>query len=467
MHLTNKHKGIANEIIAGLTIFCTISYIAIANPLILKDVGMPMGAVFFATCVASAMGSIWCGLYAKSPTAIAPGMAFNIFLVNYVTKTNWSWSSALLVCFIAGFVLWIISKTNFRTALIRSLPYPIRAAIIGGIGALLADKALSFTRVPNTLQFVPGKVWIFLIGFSVIVVGDIILRRYSENLKKRGLINKTNFFEFLGRASLLISIAICVLIARKMIIPESTDIGHSMKISWLWFSNDVSIISALEGLKNPGVLAFLIFLLYMLIADIAGTPYQLLDKDDEEREEKVRRGFIVDSGMNMIAPIIGTSPVVYYAENNAAKVIGGKSGYVAVTTGISFIIFLMVGCIMSYSKTSLFQIIPQVAIAPALFYIGIRIIAEQISNQTDRIKKGKRKVRSNKNNDSECVVPAALSIVLTPVIGIEYSLAVSLAVYMAFYFTLSPEGFKSKENIYVFILSILALLAIIARLTLV
>src|SRR5690348_18341874 len=53
------------EVVAGLTTFLTMAYIVFVNPLILGDAGMDKGAVFVATCVASAMGTLVMGLYAN------------------------------------------------------------------------------------------------------------------------------------------------------------------------------------------------------------------------------------------------------------------------------------------------------------------------------------------------------------------------------------------------------------------
>ena len=42
------------EILAGITTFVTMAYIVFVNPSILKDAGMPVAAVFAATCLSAA-----------------------------------------------------------------------------------------------------------------------------------------------------------------------------------------------------------------------------------------------------------------------------------------------------------------------------------------------------------------------------------------------------------------------------
>ena len=59
---------------AGLTTFLAMAYIVAVNPGMLSETGMDFGAVFVATCLAAALGSIVMGLVANYPVALAPGM---------------------------------------------------------------------------------------------------------------------------------------------------------------------------------------------------------------------------------------------------------------------------------------------------------------------------------------------------------------------------------------------------------
>ena len=70
---------VKTEVIAGITTFLTMAYIAFVNPTILSDAGMDFGAVFVATCIAAAIGTLIMGLYANYPIALAPGMGLNAF----------------------------------------------------------------------------------------------------------------------------------------------------------------------------------------------------------------------------------------------------------------------------------------------------------------------------------------------------------------------------------------------------
>ena len=52
------NSSIRVELLAGLTTFLAMSYIIFVNPSILSEAGLDWGAVFVATCIASAFGCI-------------------------------------------------------------------------------------------------------------------------------------------------------------------------------------------------------------------------------------------------------------------------------------------------------------------------------------------------------------------------------------------------------------------------
>jgi AGZA family xanthine/uracil permease-like MFS transporter len=69
--LRDKGTDVPTELLAGLTTFLTMAYITFVNPAILSDAGMDFGAVFVATCLAAAIGTLVMGLYANYPIALA------------------------------------------------------------------------------------------------------------------------------------------------------------------------------------------------------------------------------------------------------------------------------------------------------------------------------------------------------------------------------------------------------------
>ena len=70
-----KENGttVSTEIVAGITTFFAMAYIIFVNPDMLAQTGMPYGAVFLATIIASVIGTLVMGLFANVPYAQAPG----------------------------------------------------------------------------------------------------------------------------------------------------------------------------------------------------------------------------------------------------------------------------------------------------------------------------------------------------------------------------------------------------------
>ena len=105
-------------------------YITVVNPSILSETGMDFGAVFVATCLAAALGSLIMGVYANYPVALAPGMGQNTFFTyGIVLGMGHTWQSALGAVFIAGILFFIISVTPLRRWMLESIPSNLRIAL--------------------------------------------------------------------------------------------------------------------------------------------------------------------------------------------------------------------------------------------------------------------------------------------------------------------------------------------------
>src|SRR5215469_15120899 len=106
---------VRTEVVAGCTTFLTMAYIIFVNPLILGDAGMDRGAVFVATCIGTAIGTLVMGLYANYPLALAPGMGLNAYFTYGVVKgLHYSWEVALGAVFISGVLFMVLSVTRVR-----------------------------------------------------------------------------------------------------------------------------------------------------------------------------------------------------------------------------------------------------------------------------------------------------------------------------------------------------------------
>src|SRR5438876_2494788 len=85
--LSQHGTTVRRELLAGVTTFLTMAYIIFVQPAMLsgrssgQTTGIDFAAVMAATCIASAAATLLMALYARYPTALAPGMGVNAFFV--------------------------------------------------------------------------------------------------------------------------------------------------------------------------------------------------------------------------------------------------------------------------------------------------------------------------------------------------------------------------------------------------
>src|SRR5438067_11105418 len=154
--LAENRTSVRIEIVAGATTYLTMAYIVFVNPVILAAAGMDHGAVFVATCLASALATLLMAFLANYPLALAPGMGINAYYTYGVVKgLHYSWEVALGAVFLSGVLFLILSVTQVRTWIVDAIPRSQKMAISAGIGLFLGIIALKDAGIvigsPETL----------------------------------------------------------------------------------------------------------------------------------------------------------------------------------------------------------------------------------------------------------------------------------------------------------------------------
>src|SRR3977135_1641485 len=136
----NAQPNIRTEAIAGVTTFFTMAYIVVVNPSILstEGTGMAFRGVLTATVLLCFVMTLFMGLYAKLPFAVAPGMGINAFFTFTIILTQkvW-WQVALGIIFWAGVLFLLISVTPVRETIAKAIPAELRLGTAAGIGLFL------------------------------------------------------------------------------------------------------------------------------------------------------------------------------------------------------------------------------------------------------------------------------------------------------------------------------------------
>lgn len=377
---------VRTELVAGLTTFLTMAYIVFVNPSILADAGMPRDAVFVATCLIAALGTLIMGLYANYPIALAPGMGLNAYFAYVVVKgMGFSWQVALGAVFISGCLFLAVTLFRLRELIIRGIPQTLRTAITVGIGLFLAIISLKSAGIvaasPATYVTLgdlhaPGTV-LAVLGFFLIVVLD--------RLRVPGAI--------------LIGILAVTLLS--FVFAGNTFGGV--------FSAPPSIAPTflqldIMGALSVGILNVVLVFFLVELFDATGTLMGVAKRAGllkEGKMDRMNKALLADSGAIFAGSLLGTSSTTAYIESAAGVQAGGRTGLTAVTVAALFLACLLI--------SPLAGSVPGYATAPALFFVSCLMLRELTELDWD---------------ESTEVIPAAVTALAMP---FTYSIANGLA----------------------------------------
>ena len=339
---------IRTECVAGATTFLTMAYIAFVNPAILQDAGMDFGAVFVATCLVSALGTLVMGLYANYPIALAPGMGLNAFFTyGVVIGLDYTWQVALGAVFLSGLLFVILSVLPVREWLINAIPQTMKLAISAGIGLFLAIIALRnagvITADPVTLvttgDLMAPEPLLALLGFTAIIA-----------LHARGVPGAV-VFGVLGVTAIGIALGVSDWKGLVSLPPDPTPTLLAL-----------DIVGAMEVGLIAVILTFLIVDIFDTAGTLIGIAHQAQLLDPEGRLPRLRRTLLADSSATVVGALVGTSPVTSYIESAAGTNAGGRTGLTALVVAGLFIACLFFA--------PLAQSVPSYATAPAILFVA-------------------------------------------------------------------------------------------------
>ena len=342
------------EVLAGLTTFLTMAYIIFVNPSILGDAGMPKDAVFVATCVAAAVGTLIMGLYANFPIGLAPGMGLNAyFAYGVVAGMGFPWQAALGAVFISGCCFMIVSLLRIREKIMNAIPHSLRIAIPAGIGLFLALISLKNAGivVSSPATFVtmgdlhkPAPV-LAIVGFLVIVALD---RLKVTGALLIGIMAVTTLSFFFGGNQFH-----GIVSAPPSISPTALELDIMGAVS--------------HGLFNV-VMVFFLVELFDATGTLMGVAQRAGLMKDGKIPKAMNKALLADSGAIIAGSLMGTSSTTAFIESAAGVQAGGRTGLTAVTVAGLFLAALFIA--------PLAGVVPAYATAPALFFVACLMLRE-------------------------------------------------------------------------------------------
>lgn len=348
-NLKEKNTNIKTEILAGLTTFFTMSYLIILSPKILATTGLDFNSVLTATGLLVFIFSVFMGLFANKPYAVAPFLGETAFIAYTVVGTlGFSIKTTFAALLICGFLLLLMTIFNLREYILNQIPETIKVSFCTGLGLF----------------------------FMFIALKDMGLVKFTQNAIPLEIGNLTDIHIILGllcfimiivltkkeiKGAILIAIATTTIIG--FLIGDITPIKNIIS-----FPTEITSFMQLDFSKLLSIDFLPIFFVIFLLANIdtSGALIGLSYKtEDPTKKLELKKPMIVDSLSVIFAPLFGTTTPGAYFDSMTGIAAGGRTGLTAITVGILFLIGILFAPLIS--------IIPPYAYAPALLYVGILI----------------------------------------------------------------------------------------------
>jgi AGZA family xanthine/uracil permease-like MFS transporter len=396
------------ESVAGLTTFLSMAYILFVNPMILADAGMDIGAVFTATALAAAIGTLIMGIVANYPIALAPGMGLNAFFAySVVLGLGIDWQVALFGVFLSGIIFILITVFKIRELIINAIPAELKYAAAAGIGLFIA-----FIGLKGAGIVVPYEA-------TAVTLGDLLapptlLAIFGVVITVIFMVRGINGGIFYGMVITAIAGVVTGVIA-----PPDAIVGSIPSLAPTFgqaFAIDWSTVFTWQ------LLVVVLTFLFVDFFDTAGTLYAVANQAGFVKDNKLPRAgkaLLADSSTTSIGAILGTSTTTAYVESASGVAAGGRTGFTSVVTAGLFLIALFF--------SPLLAVVTAEVTSAALIIVGILMASSLGLIDWKRF---------------EIAVPAFVTVIAMP---LTYSIATGIAMGFILYpITMVAKG-KAKE----------------------
>lgn len=339
---------VRTEIEAGIATFLTMAYIVVVNPLILSDAGVPFEGALFATCISAAIATLLMGVLANYPFALAPGMGLNAYFAYAVVGAmGVPWQTALGAVFLSGIIFVLLTVGRIRAMVVDAIPRSLKTATGAGIGLFIA-----FLGLRNAGLVVPDQATMVSLGnlANAGVLLSVLGLVGTAALMARGY-RTAILWGIVGTSVLAMALGIAPLPSGVLSVPDAGSTFLALDIR-----------SAL----GIGLLDIIFVFLFVDLFDTVGTFMGLAEQGrfltPDGKIPRINRALLADSVGTMAGALMGTSTVTTYVESAAGIGEGGRTGLVAVTVAILFVLAAFAAPIAGA--------IPAIATAPALVVVG-------------------------------------------------------------------------------------------------
>lgn len=361
--LKEHNTSVSKEFNAGLTTFLAMMYIVPVNSIIMSQAGLPIEALITATALITIIATALNGLWSNTPVAMSVGMGLNAyFTFGLVLGMKIPWQTALGVVFVSGIIFILLSFTNFRIWIIRSIPLDLRRAISAGIGTFIC--------------FIGMQQMGLIVNNDAVLVG---LGEFNSNvlLGIIGLVFIVAFWLFKIKGSFILGVVTTSVVAWVSGLNDYPSEIFSLPASMSPIFLELDIKSVFFDTASNFTLALLPVVLTFFVTDLfdsvgtlagVGTRAGIFDESKTDGIKNLEKTLEADALATVAGSLAGVSTTTAFVESASGVEEGGRTGLTAIFTAMFFILTLFM--------LPFFKAIPANAIYPVLIMVGILMFSE-------------------------------------------------------------------------------------------
>ncbi|MFG6120362.1 MULTISPECIES: NCS2 family permease [Thalassobacillus] len=396
------------EFMAGMTTFLAMAYILFVNPATLALVGVEelpegvtridQGAVFTATAIAAAIGTLIMGVFARYPIALAPGMGLNAFFAyTVVLGYGIPWETALAGVLASGLIFIVLTLTGLRERIINAIPANLKMAVGAGIGLFIAFIGFQSSGIIQANEATLVELGDLTSPTVLLAIFGIVASVILLSLGIKGGI-------FYG----MILTAIAGMVVGLIDPPKGAgDVVGSVPSVAPTFGQAFIHFGDIFTIE---MLVVILTFLFVDFFDTAGTLVAVSTQAGFMKDNKLPRAgraLLSDSAATVVGAAVGTSTTTSYIESTAGVGAGGRTGFTSVVTAGFFLLALWF--------SPLLGVVTAEVTAPALIIVGVLMASSLKNVDWDQF---------------EIAVPAFFTIIAMP---LTYSIATGIALGFIFY----------------------------------
>lgn len=462
--LSENGTNVRTEVCAGLTTFFAMCYIVIVNPnQITGFYNLPgiWNAVYVGGLIATVIGTLLMAFLAKKPFAQSAGMGLNsFFFVSFVSKAiladgtidadnaSLYYGAGLSAILISGAIFMLLSFTGLRKHIALALPDCLKKAIPAGIGLFIALLGFKNSYIVQSNQYTFVQLadctkWIVKNDFGEICGGAAPVLAAFLGFIAIAVFAKQDKFKFLKKTSVIMGILVSSVLYYLFTWTTPTwsnmNIGQTFsdffKYGFSAFKPESwsTLFSGTFGNVFEVIMIIITFCLvdmFDTLGTLYGTCSQANMLDENGNPERLTECLMCDSIGTVAGACLGTSTITTFVESASGVAEGGRTGLTSVVTALGFLLCLFLSPIAS--------IIPSVATAPALIYVGVLML---------------KSFAGVDMSDLRSAVPAFLALIMMP---LTYSISNGIGVGAIAYVLITLfTGKYTKKDIVITVIAVL------------